>query len=182
MKHFHILQHGYAHQSHAAPGVKKIEIGGQRHNSDIARELQTGFNILQKAFPHQFIPVLVPPWNRIEARCYSAVKAAGLQGISSMWARKEAHPAAGLLQVNTHLDPVNWRHDRGFIDHSTAIVQLQMHLRGRRIGLLDEAEPTGILTHHLEQTETVWDFCDELFSVIDEHRAACWTDAASIWS
>lgn len=181
LQYFHILQHGYAHQSHAASGVKKIEIGGERDNSDIARELEKGFNILQQAFPSHFIPVLVPPWNRIEARCYSVISEAGFAGISSMWARKDAHPATGLLQVNTHLDPVNWRHDRGFIDHSTAIIQLQMHLRGRRIGFLDADEPTGILTHHLDQTETVWNFCDELFSVINEHPAAAWTDAAAIW-
>ena len=181
IEHFDVLQHGYAHHSYASRGVKKIEIGGQRDNSDIAKDLKKGFDILKEAFPGHFIPVLVPPWNRIEARCYSAISETGFTGVSSMWARKEAHPAAGLLQVNTHLDPVNWRHGRGFIDRATAIIQLQMHLRGRRIGFLDEDEPTGILTHHLDQTEPVWKFCDELFSVIGNHPAAAWTDAATIW-
>ncbi len=179
--HINILQHGYAHQSYADTGAKKIEIGGQRNNSSLRDELSVGFEILKGAFNKQFIPVLVPPWNRIEARSYPALQAVGFAGISSMWARKVSHPAPGLLQVNTHLDPVNWRQDRGFIDKNSAIGHLQLHLLCRRTGFVDTDEPTGILTHHLDQSADVWDFCHELFGRLNEHPAVGWMDAKNIW-
>lgn len=179
--HFSVLQHGYAHLSHAAKSEKKIEIGGQRDDSQIESELAHGFDILTQAFGDQFLPVLVPPWNRIEARCYPIIENAGLLGVSSMWARKVARPVPGLLQVNTHLDPVNWRGDRGMIDQQFAIDQLVLHLYCKRNGFLDAEEPTGILTHHLEQTEAVWRFCDMFFRILNGHPAASWLEARVIW-
>lgn len=179
--HFNVIQHGYAHQSYAAKGQKKIEIGGLRELDDIARELEAGRERLQDAFANQFLPVLVPPWNRIEVRTYPVLSEAGFRGLSSMWARKADYPAEGLLQVNTHLDPVNWRQDRGFIDEHEAISQIHLHLFGRRTGYLDSDEPTGILTHHLDQTDAVWIFCRQLFLRLNEHPATQWLDAKDIW-
>ena len=60
-----VLQHGYAHSSYAARGVKKIEIGGERSTQAIADELADGCRQLRQAFGGQFFPVLVPPWHRI---------------------------------------------------------------------------------------------------------------------
>ncbi len=180
--HLSVLQHGYAHQSHAVSGAKKIEIGGDRDAETIAFELIQGREILQNAFGNQFIKVLVPPWNRIEARTYSAIAESGLAGLSSMWARKEAFPATGLQQINCHLDPVNWREDRGFIGEQKAIEAVQLHLLGRRLGILDIDEPTGILTHHLDQSMEVWQFCRMLFSRLLQHPAVRWLEAKDIWS
>jgi len=180
-EHFNVIQHGYAHQSYAAKGQKKIEIGGLRELDDITRELEAGRKRLQDAFADHFLPVLVPPWNRIEPRTYPVLRQAGFCGLSSMWARKADYPAEGLLQVNTHLDPVNWRQDRGFIDEHEAISQIHLHLFGRRTGYLDSDEPTGILTHHLDQTDAVWDFCETLFSNLNAHSATRWLNAKAIW-
>ena len=58
---FTVLQHGYAHQSHAAKGVKKIEMGGLREDEEIETELRDGYAMLKDAFDDQFVPVLVPP-------------------------------------------------------------------------------------------------------------------------
>jgi len=179
--HFTVLQHGYAHQSYAAKGQKKIEIGGLRDLNDIAAEVTDGLELLQDVFADQFTSVLVPPWNRIEARTYPLLSQSGFRGLSSMWARKAEFPAENLLQVNTHLDPVNWRQDRGFIEEQQAISHIHLHLSGRRTGSLDSNEPTGILTHHLHQTNDVWDFCRRLFSCLNEHPAVRWLDAKTIW-
>jgi len=179
--HFTVVQHGYAHQSYAAKGQKKIEIGGLRELDDIARELRQGMTRLNTVFAEQFLPVLVPPWNRIDPRTYAMLHEIGFRGLSSMWARKATFPAEGLLQINTHLDPVNWRKDRGFIPEHQAINDIYLHLFGRRTGFLDGDEPTGILTHHLDQTDDVWDFCGRLFSKLSEHPAVRWLDAGNIW-
>ncbi len=180
-QHFSVLQHGYAHSSFAAKGSKKIEIGGDRSTATIQSELSAGFQQLSSVFEGQFVPVLVPPWNRIESRTYRALAGAGFSGLSSMWARATAYPLEGLLQVNTHLDPVNWRHDRSFIGEAPALAQLRDHLYARRTELPDGAEPTGILTHHLSQTDEVWAFVRALLKMLHRHPAVRWLNAKEIW-
>jgi hypothetical protein len=86
-----------------------------------------------------------------------------------------------LLQVNTHLDPVDWRHRRGFIGVYPAIAILVQHLAARRSGYRDNAEPTGILSHHLVQNDAVWRFLDDLLVFLRDHPAVSWVDAPSIW-
>ncbi len=179
--HFSVLQHGFSHRSFATKGAKKIEIGGDRPMDAIQSELAAGFQQLHDAFGRQFVPVLVPPWNRIESRTYAALTAAGFSGLSSMWARATAYPLKGLLQVNTHLDPINWRHDRGFIGEGPALAQVRDHLYARRTGSQDIAEPTGILTHHLSQTDEVWTFVRALMKVLGRHPAVRWMNAGEIW-
>ncbi|MEE8365770.1 MAG: polysaccharide deacetylase family protein [Gammaproteobacteria bacterium] len=179
--HFIAMQHGYSHSSYAVRGAKKIELGGNRSTDEIQTELTTGREQLGTAFGKQFIPVLVPPWNRIEPRVYSALANAGFSGISTMWTRESAYPFKGLLQVNTHLDPVDWRHDRGFIGEASAIEQIHRHLSARRLEDGDIAEPSGILTHHLSQNDEVWAFCRTLFEMLNRHPAVRWLNAREIW-
>ncbi len=176
-----VFQHGYSHSSYAAEGVKKIELGGERSTDEIQTQLAAGCRQLHTAFADQFLPVLVPPWNRIESRTYAALVSAGFCGVSSMWARASAYPAEGLLQVNTHLDLVNWRHGRGFVGETMAIALICDHLFTRRAGGQENTEPTGILTHHLAQDEAVWGFIPELMHKLSQHPAVEWLDARSIW-
>ncbi len=179
---FIVMQHGYSHSSNATKGAKKIELGGERSTDEIQIELISGRQQLSSAFGEQFIPVLVPPWNRIESRIYPALVSAGFSGVSTMWARHSAHPVKGLLQVNTHLDPVNWRHGRGFIGEASAVEQIYRHLSVRRLAGGDITEPGGILTHHLSQNEQVWIFCRKLFEVLNRHPAVQWLSAREIWA
>jgi len=179
---FTAMQHGYSHRSYALKGGKKIELGGDRSCDEIQAELDRGRRLLSTAFGEQFIPVLVPPWNRIESRIYPTLASAGFSGISSIWARETACPVKGLLQVNTHLDPVNWHHDRGFIGETIAIGQIHQHLSARRQAGGDIAEPTGILTHHLIQNDEVWAFCRTLFDTLNRHPATRWLNAREIWA
>ncbi len=179
--HFSVLQHGYRHTSHSAKGVKKIELGGERELDVIATEISNGYKKLKTAFPDHFIPVIVPPWNRIESRTYKILRETGLTGISIVRARKLSHPIPGLLQVNTHLDPVSWRHGRGFIGSQIAIALLHQHLYLRRTTDRCGDEPTGLLTHHLDQNKEVWNFCRSLFKRLNQHPAVHWLSARHIW-
>lgn len=179
---FTAMQHGYSHRSYALKAAKKIELGGDRSCDEIQAELDRGRRLLSTAFGEQFIPVLVPPWNRIESRIYPTLASAGFSGISSIRARETACPVKGLLQVNTHLDPVNWHHDRGFIGETIAIGQIHQHLSARRQAGGDIAEPTGILTHHLIQNDEVWAFCRALFDTLNRHPATRWLNAREIWA
>ncbi len=178
---FSVLQHGYSHSSYAAQGAKKIELGGERQLDIIVTELSDGYQRLASAFPDQFIPVLVPPWNRIESRVYEGLREIGLTGVSVAGARKTSYPFPDLLQINTHLDPINWRHGRGFIGSQVAIELLQQHLYLRRTTDSDSDEPTGLLTHHLVHDEAVWSFCASLFKHLNQHPAAHWVSARQMW-
>ena len=179
---FSVMQHGYSHRSYAAKGMKKIEIGGERTINEIQSELTQGHRQLDDTFGKQYIPVLVPPWNRIEPRIFPALVEARFNGLSTIWARNTANPLKGLLQVNTHLDPVDWRHDRGFICEAAAVDQIHRHLNARRLARSDITEPSGILTHHLSQNDQVWKFCEKLFECLNRHPAAQWLDARDIWA
>ena len=178
---FIVLQHGYSHSSYATKGAKKIELGGERLTDEVQAELTTGLRQLIAAFGSQFLPVQVPPWNRIEPRTYSSLAEAGFTGLSTMWARKTDCPTSGILQVNTHLDPINWRQDRGFIGESRALEQICRHLSASRLAQPEIAEPGGILTHHLIQNDEVWTFCKKLFETLNHHPAARWLNAREIW-
>lgn len=176
-----VLQHGYDHTSHAPSGARKLELGGTRASEDIVHDLETGFQILAQHFAGRFTPVLVPPWNRIDERVQERLAAIGFNGISTMKVRRAAFPVPRLLQVNTHLDPVNWRNRGGFIGLYPAIAILIQHLVARRLGYRDLDEPTGILSHHLAQDEAVWRFLENLLAFLQAQPAAHWIDAPAIW-
>ncbi len=175
------LQHGFAHVDHAAAGQRSIELGGSRPPANSLADLARGHARLGQVFGARFVPVLVPPWNRIAPELLSGLPPLGLRGLSTMRVRKSARPVAGLLQVNAHLDPVHWRGARGFIGSYPAIAILVQHLVARRTGYRDRDEPTGLLTHHLVQNESVWRFAESLLAFVNEHPAASWVGAPAIW-
>jgi hypothetical protein len=176
-----VLQHGYRHQNHAGAGQRKLELGGIRSVDDTLSDLKRGQQILQQQFNASFATVLVPPWNRIDTPVVQALPSLGYRGLSAMRVRRNASPAPGLLQVNSHLDPINWRHKGGFVGLYPAIALLIQHLVAKRCGYRDMDEPTGILSHHLVQNESVWRFLDELLALLTAHPAVEWIDARSIW-
>jgi hypothetical protein len=177
-----ILQHGYAHDNFALPGQRSLELGGSRTVEEVAADLQRGFEIMGTAFGERYAAVLVPPWNRIDERLMPRLAGIGFRGISTHKARRAAHPARGLLQVNTHLDPVDWRHADGFIGTYPAIAVLVQHLVARRAGYRDADEPSGILSHHLAMNEATWKFLDQLLHFLNQHPAVEFVGANQIWN
>ena len=61
-----VAVHGWAHRNHARPEEKKRELGLHRPKDTVLGELRAGFEKLQTLYPSRFVPVLVPPWNRID--------------------------------------------------------------------------------------------------------------------
>jgi len=166
-----VLQHGWAHANHAGPGEKKMELGDHRPASLVADELRTGFDRLSVLFGSRFLPALVPPWNRIGRSVGLQLAEIGFMGLSLFGAR--AHRLRdGLVLANTHVDPIAWRHDRGFTGTDVALAALIDHLSDRRGGLVDPDEPTGLLTHHLAHDEATWVFLERCLQVLASHAAA----------
>ena len=168
------LQHGWAHRSHAADGEKKSELGHHRAPEVVTDELSRGFKILHGLAGSVFLPVLVPPWNRIDPALIPALPGAGFRALSTFGPRRSAEPAPGLRQTNCHVDIVDWRGGRGFVGRERAIASVVAHLAARRARSVDPDEPTGLLTHHGVHEEAAWTFVARFIERTRYHPAAHW--------
>ena len=103
-----VMQHGYAHLNHAPPDQKKCELGDHRPLNVILNELSDGFNQMQNLFGENFLPVMVPPWNRVSDTVLATLSDIGFSGISGYTPRLHA-VEHNLRRCNTHLDIIDWR-------------------------------------------------------------------------
>ncbi len=156
-----VLQHGYAHANHAlAAENKKIELGVQRPAMMTLGELATGWMALERLFGPRALPVMVPPWNRIAPVLVPTLPEIGYRGLSTFGPRPRVHPVRGLLQVNTHVDLIDWKGGRVFAGEEATLAALVTALERARTG---SAEPVGILSHHLAMDAGAWDFLRSLW-------------------
>ncbi len=172
-----LLQHGYAHRNHAPAAEKKVELGVDRRASAVLEELARGQARMTALFGLGssglgWAPVLVPPWNRIAEGLVPELARLGFRGLSTYGARAAAEPVPGLVQINSHVDIMRWKVPRGFLGAAEALDLLAGHLRARRLGEADAAEPSGLLSHHRAHDEACWAFLDELLGRLAEHPAA----------
>ncbi|MGC4025851.1 MAG: polysaccharide deacetylase family protein [Mesorhizobium sp.] len=148
-----VAVHGWAHQNHASSTEKKQEFGPHRPLDEMLNELRTGREKLEVLHGERFIPMLVPPWNRIDPRLPPLLPSIGFEALSTFG------PAApGPIQIiNSNVDLIDWHGTRGCVDHAVLVSQIVERLAQR--------EPVGILGHHLVHDEAVWAFLEKLFAV-----------------
>ncbi len=158
------LVHGWAHQDHAPEGQKKAEFGHPR--PDAVTETRRALDRMQHLFGPHLLPMFVPPWNRIDDTVIAALPAQGYTALSTYLPRPARLAAPGLVQINTHIDPIHWRGGGGLVPPETQIAALVAHLQDRRTGRADVAEPLGILTHHLVQDAETWAFTESLIATL----------------
>lgn len=174
-----VLQHGLVHENLAPAGAKRCElVGGPGQVEALAKARGR----LEKLFGSYFLPVLVPPWNRIAKDLISALPACGFTGLSTFTPRKIAEAAPGLRQINCHVDLLRWRPEKAFAGEAELLGEICRQLRGRRETLLDGDEPCGILTHHLVHDPACWAFLARLLEVLDGHGGARICAAGEIFS
>jgi len=178
-----VLQHGYAHANHAPAGSPKSELGPARPLAARLADLAAGRARLASWVGARLLPVLVPPWNRIGDDLIDALPAAGFRAFSTFRPRPAPCPRAGLLQVNTHLDLIDWAGTRRFVGEGAALAAVIDHLAAKRAARAGAApeEPTGILSHHLAMDEASWSFLDRLLGAIQAHPGARWLGAPEIF-
>ena len=181
-----VLQHGFAHANHETqiqPGERKVrpaEYGISRPAQAASRELAEGLTCLRAAFGGRFLPVFVPPWNRMAATVLASLPDLGYRGLSAFGPRPCAEPAPRLIQVNCHADPILWREAKRFAGAGATLERLRAHLLARRAGQADPCEPTGILTHHRDMDSTFWSFLKELLSRLRAHTAVRFPSLTSL--
>lgn len=176
-----VCQHGYEHRNHAPDGDKKMELGPHRPSEIVIGELAMGWQLMTDRFGPHALPVLVPPWNRIAPHLVPMLPEMRYAGLSAFGPRNRAEPVRGFRQVNAHVDIVDWKGSRGFVGEARALEQAVSHLAAKRAGTADAAEPTGLLTHHLDHDEGCWDFAGAFLAAIRDHPAARWRAAADLF-
>lgn len=174
-----ILQHGVDHVQRAAASERKTEFPESESVEVALERLRSGQ--VRIAGPVT-LPVLVPPWNRIgSARLPGRLAAAGYRGLSRFGPRKGTASAPGLVQVNTHVDVIDWRGSRGFVGEEAALGAATAHLQARREGRADPGEATGWLTHHLVHDTACWAFLERLFERTRCEPAVAWHGADALF-
>src|SRR6185503_17883105 len=150
---------------------------GESDDAAIAR-LRAARERLSRLVAGRFVPVLVPPWNRLKQALVARLPAAGVRGLSRYGAR--ARGGHALVEVNTHVDIIDWQGTRGFVGEERALALALRHLAARRQGAADGREPTGVLTHHAVHDEAAWRFLARLFETTRRHGAV-WADPMGLF-
>lgn len=175
-------QHGYAHKSHAAAGSLSNEFGCGRPPGEVVREIAEGRQRLQGLFGERFIPVFVPPWNRIAAEFVPLLEEYRFLGLSQ-YKDEPSHPDSKLIIVNSHIEILRWpaASKATCKPTSTLILELVKLLAERRVSA-PAPEPLGVLTHHLAMRDDAWSFMRRLFAVTAEYSVVKWLSGAEIFS
>ena len=150
--------HGWAHENHAPPDLKKAEFGATRDIEASRADLERSLACLKDLFADRLAPMFVPPWNRIDPALMTPLAEAGYNAISTYLPRREPDAAPGLAQINTHLDPIFWRGTRGLVAPDDLVALTVALLKDRRRAITDNSEPFGYLTHHLVHDADIWEF------------------------
>jgi hypothetical protein len=179
-----IAQHGYAHVNHAprGQGLGAWELGPHRPRDKVIGELEAGRDRLTALFGARFVPVVVPPWNRIDAGLLPVLAAHGYIGVSAFGPRGAETGGHGLIEVNAHCDPIRWKSAARFAGEAKTIGALVDHLCARRVGEVDASEPSGFLTHHRDLDEAGWAFCQRLAGAVSSHPAARWLGIEQVFA
>ncbi len=174
-----VVQHGFAHANHAPEGQPQDEYGPERTVAERLAELAEGRQRMMRL--PRFVPVLVPPWNRLPHDLLAHLPAIGLQGVSAWGPRPCSQPAPGVRQVNVHVDLMDWN-TRRFCGHERGLGQMINHLRARRLGTVDTSEPTGLMTHHAFHGPGGWAFLVELLRQTRPRPGIRWLSAGEAFA
>ncbi|MEI5678392.1 MULTISPECIES: polysaccharide deacetylase family protein [unclassified Mesorhizobium] len=164
--HAAVAVHGWAHQNHAPEDQKKQELGAHRPRGALLDELARGLSRIIRLHGERAVPMLVPPWNRIDAGLIDDLGSIGFTALSVYGPPKPAP----IRVINSNVDIMDWHGTRGCRDH----VLLVQDIVARLQQAYDGGEPVGLLTHHLVHDEAAWIFLERLFDVTGRSRACEW--------
>ena len=95
--------------------------------------------------------------------------------------RKRTHSEIDtILTIGATIDIINWRCHR-FLGERLVLDHVTDHLRRRRLGRIDRACPTGLLTHHAVMDADAWRFMEYFVAATQTHRAVRWLTARQVF-
>lgn len=159
-----VAVHGWSHRNHAPSSEKKQELGVHRPVGVVLDELAKGLAHLRALHPARFVPMLVPPWNRIAPGVVEGLPALGFAALSTFGPAK----TAPLQVVNTHVDLMDWHRTRGGRPTGELLDELARVIDGNAL------EAIGILSHHLVHDAQCWSFLGTLFALTRSHPGCRW--------
>ena len=201
ISHVDILQHGYRHLNWMPVHEKKAEFGALRAQRVVYDEIEHGWKLLNTYAPGQVASLFVPPWNRMARLHLQSLVNVGIQAVSTFGRSSTKGPLWPLVQLNTHLDLIDWKAGRSFVGEEIVLKQLITELRYRRqarewtdrrtgVDRLSTAwakkhhagnEPLGLLTHHLVHDEPTWRFLARFLGRLHSHPAVRWLRTGGIF-
>lgn len=162
------LVHGWAHRNHEPPERKKAEFGIARPVETALEDAREGWSRLGGLLGHAPAPLFVPPWNRISPEVADGLRDIGYRALSTFGPRKNTN------EINTHLDPIDWRGTRSVVAPDKLLDQAVALLADRRQGRADNSEPFGLLTHHLVHDPAIWDFTETFLRLMADGPVRPW--------
>jgi len=169
MKHINIAVHGWSHKNHAPENEKKQELGSHRSSELVLAELSRGLSKLSALYKDRFVPLLVPPWNRIADDLVDSLADIGFTGLSTFGHEK---PAV-IKMMNTHVDLIDWKGTRGGRESDQLVGEFIKIMRATE-------KPVGFLTHHLVHDELAWRFIEDFFEMTKHHDGCCWMSSREV--
>jgi hypothetical protein len=169
--------HGYSHTNHAPPGEKSQEFPIDRGPDVIRAELEAGRRRLIELFGARLTGIYVPPWNRISADVARLLPDLGFSALSAFGTHSRLNPSERLREINTHVDIIDWRGNRGGRGHDWLARELAVQLKLARE---QDRDHVGILTHHLVHDQTAWRFLELLLAFAADQRAVSWCRAGDL--
>lgn len=167
-----VALHGWSHANHAPEGQKKQELGLFRPVDIVMEELRAGAAKLSCLHGDRFVPMLVPPWNRIDDAFVARLDAIGICALSVFGPER----SGAVPEINTHIDVIDWKLTRGGRRDSILIGEIL-----ERLAHLENVDATvGILTHHLDHDAQVWRFLEQLFVLTSTHPACYWAPVSKV--
>ncbi|MFK7994080.1 MAG: polysaccharide deacetylase family protein [Granulosicoccus sp.] len=162
-RHVSVAVHGWSHTNYASADEKKQELGNHRALNDVLDELQRGLHRLRNLHGLRFVPLLVPPWNRISAEILDHLSELGYVAVSTFG---DESPTP-VVSINTQVDIIDWRGSRGGRPVANLASEIVALIQSGRSSI-------GILSHQLVHDEQAWQFLEQLFTVLSGHPGARW--------
>lgn len=146
-KSYDVMQHGFRHLNHSGEGILKNEFGPGRDVHGRLADLQEGHSILGDLFEDKFIPILAPPWNRIDDALIEWLPSIGLNCLSRY--AEHVRPLDGPTPVNldVQIDLYDWGRGRSLNLCEMTDLMVQ-RIRANRSKSDKHDLTIGLLTHH----------------------------------
>ncbi|WGD29782.1 glycosyltransferase [Ancylobacter sp. WKF20] len=167
-----VLVHGLAHENHAPADQKKAEFGAHRLAEVMAVEAHSARERIEATFGAQALPVFVPPWNRIAPALLPMLANEGYAALSTFKRRTTREAAPGLVALNTHWDPIDWKGGGGLADEAGLIDLMAGLITEELASPPGTLEPIGLLTHHLVHDGWIDRFLDTMIGRLLDSGAA----------
>lgn len=177
-----VLQLGHANANREPDGERMAEYGPHRDLAEALSDLSSGRAALEALFGESFLPVLVPPFEFIDPVIAASLRAVGLTGLS-LALQPRPLPAAGpgVVWSNVHVSLSRVWEQGGETDFlANALELIHDQLVGRRLELVDAAEPLGLWIEDLG-TDLHGAAVGELISLLKRHGSVRWLTAAEVF-